>query len=116
MYEKAIEEYQKAEAILPGFVPAKAAIGNAYGVLGEKAHAQRVLDELNELAKKGSYVTPYGIALVYAGLGEKDKAFAALEEARHHRSHWLVWLKLDRRWADLHTDPRFAELVGRIGL
>jgi TolB-like protein/tRNA A-37 threonylcarbamoyl transferase component Bud32/Tfp pilus assembly protein PilF len=115
-YEEAVAEYQKAEAILQGFVPAKAAIGNAYGVWGKKAQAQRVLDELDELAKEGSYVTPYGIALVYAGLGEKDKAFAALEEARRHRSHWLVWLKLDRRWVDLHTDPRFAELVQLIGL
>jgi TolB-like protein/Tfp pilus assembly protein PilF len=116
MYDEAVEEYQKAEAILPGFVPAKAAIGNAYGVSGKKADARRVLHELDELAKKGSYVTPYGTALVYAGLGEKDKAFDALDQARKDRSHWLVWLKLDPRWRNLRTDPRFAELVRRIGL
>ena len=115
-YGEAITEYQKAEAILRDWVPAKAAIGNAYGVSGKKARAQRVLEELDELAKKGSYVTPYGIALVHAGLGEKDKAFDALEEARQHRSHWLVWLKLDPRWKNLHTDPRFAKLVLNIGL
>jgi hypothetical protein len=75
-----------------------------------------VLDELDELAQEGYYVTPYGTALVYAGLGEKDKAFAALNEAFDDRSHWLVWLKLDPRWGDLRTDPRFVELVRRIGL
>jgi TolB-like protein/Tfp pilus assembly protein PilF len=115
MYDEAVAEYQKAEAALQNWVPAKAAIGNAYGLWGKKAKAQRVLDELNELAKQ-RYVTPYGTALVYAGLGEKDQAFAALDEAYRQRSHWLVWLKLDPRWAQLRTDPRFAELVRRIGL
>jgi TolB-like protein/Tfp pilus assembly protein PilF len=115
MYEEAVAEYQKAEAVLGSWPPAKAAIGNAYGQWGKKDEAQRVLDELNELAKE-RYVTPYGTALVYAGLGQKDKAFAALNDAYDERSHWLVWLKLDPRWGELSSDPRFAELVRRIGL
>jgi tetratricopeptide (TPR) repeat protein len=115
MYEEAVAEYQKADAVLRNWAPAKAAIGNAYGLWGKKADARRVLDELNELAKE-RYVTPYGTALVYAGLGETDRAFAALNEAYEQRSHWLVWFKLDPRWGELPADPRFAELVRRIGL
>jgi serine/threonine-protein kinase len=115
LYPKAIEEYEKAVAVLGNWAPAKAAIGNAYGLWGMKAQAQDMLDELDELAKV-EYVTPYGTALVYAAIGEKDKAFAALRQACDESSHWLVWLKLDPRWGDLRTDPRFAELVRRIGL
>jgi hypothetical protein len=60
------------------------------------------------------FVTSYGIALVYAGLGQNDAAFARLDEAFNERSHWLVWLRLDPRWNKLHCDPRFAELVNRM--
>jgi tetratricopeptide (TPR) repeat protein len=115
MYEEAVAEYEKAEAALGNWAPAKAAIGNAYGLWGKQAEARRVLNSLDELAKV-SYVTPYGTALVYAGLREKEQAFAALNKAYDERSHWLVWLKLDPRWRQLNTDPRFAELVWRIGL
>lgn len=115
MYEQAVAEYQKAEAALPSWVPAKAAIGNAYGLWGKENLARQVLDELDELAKE-KYVTPYGTALVRAGLGETDQAFAALNQAYDERSHWLVWLKLDLRWGELRTDPRFGDLVRRIGL
>jgi eukaryotic-like serine/threonine-protein kinase len=115
MYQEAIAEYEKAEAVLRNWPPALAAIGNAYGRWGKKAQAQRVLDELHDLPKE-TYVTPYGTALIYASLGEKDEAFAELNEAYRQRSHWLMWLKLDPRWGELRTDPRFVELARRIGL
>jgi serine/threonine-protein kinase len=117
MYQQAIAEYQKAEAGLRNWPPAKAAVGHAYGLCGKTVEARRVLDELNEMAKeKDRYVTPYATALVYAALGEKDQAFAALNKAYGERSHWLVWLELDPRWGELRADPRFAELVQLIGL
>jgi tetratricopeptide (TPR) repeat protein len=115
MYAEAIIAYQKAEAVLRNWVPVKAGMGNVYGLWGKKDEARRVLSELRELAKE-AYVTPYGVALVYAGLGEKEQAFAQLQEAYEQRSHWLVWLKLDPRWEGLRPNPRFAELVRRVGL
>ena len=60
------------------------------------------------------FVTPYGVALVYAGLAENDAAFVWLNKAFEERSHWLVWLRLDPRWNGLRLDPRFAELVSRM--
>jgi hypothetical protein len=60
------------------------------------------------------FVTSYGIALVHAGLGQHDAAFAHLDGAFDERSHWLVWLRLDPRWSALRADPRFAELVRRM--
>jgi len=61
------------------------------------------------------YVTPYALALVHDGLGDRDAAFRWLSRAVDDRSHWLVWLSLDPRFADLREDPRFAALVQRVG-
>jgi len=66
------------------------------------------------LSKK--FVTSYGVALVYAGLGETEQAFAWLNKAYEERSNWLVWLKSDPRWAPLKSDKRFKELVNKVGL
>jgi hypothetical protein len=57
------------------------------------------------------FVTSYGVALIYSGLNEKEAAFHWLERAFAERSHWLVWLALDPRWANLRADPRFSMLV-----
>jgi hypothetical protein len=61
-------------------------------------------------------VTSYGVALIYAGLGEPDHAFAWLQKALEERTHWLVWLKLDPRRDGLCADPRFVDLQRRVGL
>ena len=115
MYAEAIAAYQKAEAVLHNWVPVKAGMGNVYGLWGKREEARRVLSELHELAKE-AYVTPYGLALVHAGLGENEEALAQLNVAHEQRSHWLVWLKLDPRWDGVRADPRFADLVRRVGL
>jgi adenylate cyclase len=60
------------------------------------------------------FVTSYGIALVHAGLGQNDAAFASLNNAFGERSNWLVWLRLDPRWNGLRSDPRFEQLVSRL--
>ena len=73
------------------------------------------LDALNEKAKQG-YVSPAEFAVAYARLGDKDQAFAWLEKAYAERSPWLGFLKSDPDFDNLRSDPRFAELVKRIGL
>jgi hypothetical protein len=54
------------------------------------------------------------VALVHAGLGQNDAAFALLNKAFDERSNWLVWLRLDPRRNGLRPDPRFAQLVSRM--
>jgi hypothetical protein len=61
------------------------------------------------------YVTPYGVALVHAGLGEKDQALAWLHRALQDRSHWLVWVTLDPRLDALRSDPWYGDLLQNIG-
>jgi TolB-like protein/DNA-binding winged helix-turn-helix (wHTH) protein/Tfp pilus assembly protein PilF len=115
MYAEAIDEFNKTDAALPGWVVTIAGMGHAYGEWGHQAEAKQVLVRLNEMAR-GKYVTPYGVALVYAGLGDKDQAFAWLNKAVAGRSHWLVWLNRDPRWDRIRTDPRFDDLQKRVGL
>jgi hypothetical protein len=58
---------------------------------------------------------PFFIALIYAGLGDKDQAFAWLDKAYAERSVWMAWLKVDPKLDSLRADPRFAHLTRRIG-
>jgi serine/threonine protein kinase/Tfp pilus assembly protein PilF len=90
-------------------------LGHVYAVSGRKTAARAVLDEL----KQGSlqvYVPADGVALIYAGLGEKDQAFAWLEAGYKERSFQMQFLNFEPRWDNLRSDPRFAELLRRIGL
>jgi hypothetical protein len=61
-------------------------------------------------------VDPYLLAVVYEGLGDKDRLFTELDNAFAERSTWLPWLKLDPKWDNVHSDPRFTSLVKRVGL
>jgi TolB-like protein/DNA-binding winged helix-turn-helix (wHTH) protein/Flp pilus assembly protein TadD len=113
MYEEAIAEYRETDAALPDWVVTLAAIGNVEGVAGKRREARDILAKLNTLAQK-KYVTPYGVALVYDGLGEKDQALSWLDKALDDRSHWLVWIRLDPRWDAVRDEPRFKRIVSRV--
>jgi len=108
--------YYGSLGALQGWVPTIAGMGNLYGVIGRRADALRELAVLDSLERAGQYVTSYGRALVWAGLGDLDRSFADLDRAVEGRNHWLVWLNRDTRWAPLRRDPRFQQLVRRIGL
>jgi len=116
MFDEAVAQFQTA-AKLPGTAStlAMASLGHAYAVAGKRREAQAVLAQLTERAAK-SYVSPYQIAAIYAGLGDADQTFVWLEKAYTERSSWLVHITWDPRLASLHADPRFADLVRRIGL
>ncbi len=115
MYEEAVTEYKQAGSVLRDWPVTMAAIGNIYGLSHQRREALKILRELKELSKQ-KYVTSYGLALVYAGLGENDQAFAWLNKGYAERTHWLVWLKLDPRWDSMRSDPRFQDLLRRVGL
>ena len=114
-YDEAIAEYTAAARVLVNWPVTMAAVGHVYGISGRQAEAERVLRDLQDLQSR-QYVTPYGLALVHAGLGNREAAFAWLDRAVDDRSSWLVWLKLDPRFSSLHGNPRFDALVKRVGL
>ena len=88
--------------------------GYALAKMSRKAEARAVLDELLQLSTT-RYVTAYHIALVYNGLDESDETFAWLERAYQQRSPRMVFLKVEPKWNNLHSDPRFQDLLWRVG-
>ena len=62
------------------------------------------------------FVDPYLYAAISMGLGDIDETFALLGDAVTIRSGWLPWLKIEPKWDSLHADPRFADLLRRVGL
>jgi DNA-binding winged helix-turn-helix (wHTH) protein/Tfp pilus assembly protein PilF len=115
MYGEAIAEFQRAQTVLQGWPVVSAAIGYVQGVSGQKHEALETLGGLERLAKE-RYVTPYGVALIHAGLGDKDRALVWLDSALEDRSHWIVWLKLDPRLDSVRSDRRYGDLLLRVGL
>jgi serine/threonine protein kinase/Tfp pilus assembly protein PilF len=116
MYLQAIAEFEKAISLSEGNPVHLAALGHAYAISGKPAEAEKVLGQLKKLSAR-RYVPSYEIAVVYAGLSENDEALAWLQKAYQLRdSSWLIDVKLDPRFDHLHTDPRFQDLLRRIGL
>jgi Tfp pilus assembly protein PilF len=115
MYREAIAELEKVVNLWDRNEVAVASLGKVLGYSGRKQEARRLLEELKERSKH-HYVSPYLIALVQTGLGERDQAIASLEQGYTNRDEWMMFLKADPRWDDLRSDPRFKELLRRIGL
>ncbi|HEU5237283.1 MAG TPA: tetratricopeptide repeat protein, partial [Pyrinomonadaceae bacterium] len=114
-YPEAENELRKAQDVLKENEAVTADLGHVYAVSGRKDQALKVIKELNDLAKR-QYVSSYNVGIIYFGLGEKDRGFEWLENAYRERSDLLVYLNSDPRLADVHADPRFADLVKRVGL
>ncbi len=115
MYEEAIAEINKAIALSEGSTRTLATLGYAYAVAGKRIEAKKVIDELQTQSER-RYVSPYFIAVINSGLGEKDKAFALLEAAYQERHPYMTLLKVEPVFDNLRSDPRFADLLRRIGL
>jgi len=113
MYEDAISEYQTSRALGDAWWYL-ALLGVAQAASGNKSEALKLLGELNELSKR-SYVSPYSIAAIYAALGEKDQAFEWLEKAYKERSGGFVFIKVYPWFDSLRSDPRFQDLMRRVG-
>jgi TolB-like protein/Tfp pilus assembly protein PilF len=111
LYEKAVGEFQKL-----GDQPhALGHMGNAYARMERVSEAHATISKLEEHVQKNG-VGRYEIALVYAGLGDLDKAFTWLERSYDVRDKGLTYLKIDPCVDPLRSDPRFARLVQRVGL
>jgi tetratricopeptide (TPR) repeat protein len=112
-FPQAIAELQEAVRSASGITEPRAFLGRAYAVSGKRVEARKVLDELNEVSKQ-TFVSPYNIALIFAGLGEKDQALAWLERAFAERSTWMPYLKVDPGLDSLRSEARFRDLLRRM--
>jgi eukaryotic-like serine/threonine-protein kinase len=90
-------------------------LARAYAVAGRRDEARRSLAQLLQIAKR-RYVPPVYIAKVYAGLGENAQALALLNQAFQARSDQLTELRVEPAFDPLRADPRFVDLLRRVGL
>ena len=114
MYEEALAALAKARQ-LSDSPTMLALLAHAYVGMGKRIEAQKILDQLKEMSKQ-TYVDSYFIAEVYTALGEQDRGFQELEKAYQEHSSWMVWLKVEPKFDPLRADPRFADLLRRVGL
>ncbi len=112
-FVEAIAEFQTATTLSPNFTVYKGGLGHAYGRAGKSAEARKLLDDLKEQSKR-RYVSWWDFAAIYAGLGEKDQAFAFLEKAYEQRV--VMWWNRSPLFDPLRSDPRFQDLQRRSGL
>jgi DNA-binding winged helix-turn-helix (wHTH) protein/TolB-like protein/tetratricopeptide (TPR) repeat protein len=116
MNEQATDEFEKALRLSKEHTRARVALGYALGAAGRRDKAENVLAEFKQLYKQRQG-SPYDIAIIYAGLRDKDQAFTWLEESYREHSRLLVsGLKVNPMWDRLRSDPRFADLSRRMGL
>ena len=116
-YEDAIRMLEKAKSFedSPQRQGRFAFLAVAYAGSGRTNEARKMLDELKGIAKE-RYIPPHNFALIYTGLGDKDQAFAFLEKAYAEHSQQLVYLKSEPLFDSLRSDPRFTDLMRRVGL
>jgi serine/threonine-protein kinase len=115
LYREALTDLAKFSTLSRGGAASLALLGYSHARLGDRNEALRILDELGAVSKR-SFVTAFFFALVYAGLEDKDQAFMWLEKACEERFNRLAYLKVEALWDPLRSDPRFAELVRRVGI
>ncbi len=114
-FDEAVAAAEKAVAVSQRTPGALGILGLAYGLAGRRAEATKVLNELLEL-NKTRYVTPAAFVNVYVGLGDKEQAFVWLEKAYQERSNFVAYLKVFPLLDPIRSEPRFADLVKRVGL
>jgi TolB-like protein/Tfp pilus assembly protein PilF len=114
-HAQALNHLQKARELSVGNTEVLSFLGFAYAAAAKRDEALEMLHALDEQAQRG-HVPPYHYAIVHAGLGEKDRAFEWLERAFAKRAVDLFTLKVEPMFDSLRADPRFTDLLQRVGL
>ena len=125
-FDNAMAEYQRVLELSKGVPPVeasmKAIIAHAYAKSGKRGAAKKLLNELLATTGKDEQTTPavgliqHSVAEIYGALGQKDEAFAWLNKAYEQHDMQMVSLKVNPTVDPLRSDPRFVELVRRVGL
>jgi tetratricopeptide (TPR) repeat protein len=115
MFDEAIAEFQKATALSGGSPLLKASLGHAYAKANRIVEATKIMAELNELSQQ-RYVSSYERAAISVALDDEKQAFEFLERAYEEHSFHLVYLKVWPQFNRVRNDPRFQDLMQRLGL
>lgn len=115
MHDEAIRQMEKAISAAGRTPGALAMLGRIYASSGRKAEAQKLLAEINGMSQQ-TYVSPYDLAILYVGLGEKDKAVEQLTRAYEDRAGWIIYLKVEPLFDPIRDDSRVKDLLVRMKL
>ena len=113
--EQGIVEGETATRLSGGHPFYMAWLGYAYARAGNRNEALRILQHLKAISRQ-KYVAAHDVAAIYAGLGEQSRAIAWLNKAYDERSYTVLQLEVEPEFDSLRSDPRFRDLVHRIGL
>jgi tetratricopeptide (TPR) repeat protein len=113
MYPEAIAEYQKFSSLEGERTSNQIYLGYSYAMSGQR---EKALAILKKLKTTNEYVSPAELAILYTGLGDKEGAFQALERAYTAHDLQMQYLKVEPHYDSLRADPRFADLMRRVGL
>jgi eukaryotic-like serine/threonine-protein kinase len=117
MYPQAIAEYEKISererAMTEENQTVTSGLGWLYAVSGRRADALKMVKEFKDLSSH-AYIDPYNIAVIYAGLGDKDEVFRWLEKGYEQRSSGMPYLTPDPFWDGIRSDPRYIDLLRRM--
>ena len=116
LYLQAIAELQKALIFNPREPFVVGALAHAYARAGQREEALKLLGELKRIEAERGSIPTFSFIWAYAGLNDKEHAFAWLEKSYQERRDRMVWLNVDPLLDPLRPDPRFHELVRRVGL
>jgi len=116
MYEQSLAELRRLQELAASdSLDVNATLAHLLAASGKSKEARKLLAELQTPVQQ-RYVSPYNLAVIYHALGDNEQSFALLEKAYSERSLRPVWLKFDPRLESIHADPRFADLMKRVGL
>jgi len=113
MFSEALGELRQAFTLSGGRSIVLAVLAYASAVAGERATALKMLDQLHERVRRHD-VSPLHAAYVHVGLAHFDEAFRLMERAYQERAGLFVFLNVEPIFDPLRSDPRFADLVGRL--
>jgi DNA-binding winged helix-turn-helix (wHTH) protein/TolB-like protein/Tfp pilus assembly protein PilF len=114
-FPDAIQEYSKALSMNPESTYAQAGLGMCSARSGRRSEALQAIEKLKAMANN-TYVSPAYIGLVYQALGDTDSEFTWYAKAYDDRAEWLLWLTVDPIYDNQRNDPRFRDLVKRVGV
>jgi DNA-binding winged helix-turn-helix (wHTH) protein/tetratricopeptide (TPR) repeat protein len=112
--EEAIEQFQAIYRQEEESYLALGFMGYAHALAGQRAEAETLLNVLQEVSKR-KYVSPYSVLVIHLGLGPERRVFELLEQLYEERNDWLVWLKVSPELRSVRNNPRFKDLLRRVG-
>lgn len=113
-FEEAIEQFQFIYKMDEEAYLALGFMGYAYALNGQRAEAETLLKVLEDISQR-RYISPYSLLLIHLALGPIDRVFQLLEQLYEERNDWLVWLNVSPELRGVRNDPRFQDLLRRVG-